>query len=47
MALNGLQKAIGRCAGWAPYVNSSLITPNWSNLFESCVGTCAPAAIEF
>lgn len=43
MALNGLQEAIGRSAGWVPYVNSSLITPNWSNLLESCGGT-SPAA---
>lgn len=37
MALNGLQEALLGPAAWAPYVNSSLMAPNWSNLLESCV----------
>lgn len=42
--LMGCRRQLVGGAGWAPYVNSSLITPNWSNLFESCVGTCAPSS---
>lgn len=45
--LMGCRRELVGIAGWAPYVNSSLIAPNWSNLLESCTGTCASAAMKF